>query len=102
LLIHLGAWRHSINGQVQYFGRLDHFVQAVDVHENLFEHERLVQIDEFTFCVSVCTRMDDSIHVEVKVVDFDIFAETFFQSIVDNIGVLVREPTKHFGDTKEG
>ena len=47
------------------------------------------------------TGMNDTVHVQVEIFHLDIFGEALFEAVVDNVGVLVGEPSKHFGDSKE-
>ena len=47
------------------------------------------------------TRVDDTVHVEVEVVNGgDVFAGGA-ETTVEDVGVLIGEPAKHFGDAVE-
>lgn len=68
LLIHLGTWCHPIDRHVEKFSWTHDVEQSIDVSEDI--------IEDFGFlgrCWSIFrmkTRMDDSIHVQVQVIEF--------------------------------
>jgi hypothetical protein len=43
------------------------------------------------------TRVDDTIHIKVKVINDLIGAQTLIEPRI-NVWILIGEPTKHFGD----
>jgi hypothetical protein len=46
--------------------------------------------------------MNDTVHIEVKVIDGNIFRQSFrFELTIQNIGILIRQPPKHFRNTLE-
>ena len=98
LLIHFGPRSDAVDGQVQDFAGTHEFVESVDVQENLFEHGRLVENDNLAFDIAVCTRMNDAVHVQIKVVYLQVLTDAFFELAIQNVGVLVGQPTKHFGN----
>lgn len=73
----------------------------VHIKKDLLEHSGFVQHNDFAFRVAVRTRVNNTVHIQIKVVDFEIRTEAFFHLPVENIGILVCQPPKHFGNTKE-
>mmetsp|Transcript_7695 Transcript_7695/g.18855 ORF Transcript_7695/g.18855 Transcript_7695/m.18855 type:complete len:273 (+) Transcript_7695:1560-2378(+) len=101
LLVHFGAGGGSIDGKIQNLVGLDHFIETVHVQKDLFEHGGFVQKDKFVVVVSVRARVDNPVHVQIKVVDLNVLGQSLFEAVVDDIGILIREPAKHFGDSEE-
>lgn len=54
----------------------------------------------FIFIVTMRTRMDDTIHVKVEIVDrWDRLSRA--KTSIENVWVLISQPAKHFWDTKK-
>mmetsp|Transcript_23449 Transcript_23449/g.67568 ORF Transcript_23449/g.67568 Transcript_23449/m.67568 type:complete len:396 (+) Transcript_23449:1163-2350(+) len=101
LLVHLGPGRDAVDGQVQHLSWPYEAVEAIDVAKDLLEHGRLVQDDDLVVVVAVRAGVDDAVHVQVEVVDLPIDVQAVVDPLVD-VGVLVGQPTEHFGDAAEG
>ena len=67
LLILLCTWSYSIDGQVDYFLRLDNLDDFVSVDVDIVE-DLLFTLRLWTI-LWMCTWMDNTVHVQVKIVD---------------------------------
>lgn len=75
-------------------------IVPIDIGKNLFKHEGLVEDNNFTLGIAVGTGMNNPIHIKVKVVDTNSITQSLIDSPID-VGILVREPPKHFWNAKE-
>jgi hypothetical protein len=73
----------------------------IDIAENLLEHLCLVQDRDLVLVIPVSARVDESVHVEVEVVDGR-DGRGGSQSMIEDVGILVRQPAEHLGDAEEG
>mmetsp|Transcript_39618 Transcript_39618/g.84508 ORF Transcript_39618/g.84508 Transcript_39618/m.84508 type:complete len:257 (-) Transcript_39618:339-1109(-) len=101
LLIHFGAGRHPVDGEVEHLPRLHDFVQSINVAENLFEHLRLVENGDLLLVVAVSARVDDAVHVEVEVIDGR-DGRGRPETTVEDVRILICQPAEHFRDAEEG
>lgn len=69
LLVHFGAWRHSVNGHVEDFAWPHDAEEAIDAIENGDHH--FVLVLRRRFILRMRTRMYNAVHVEVEIVKLD-------------------------------
>ena len=86
LLIHLGSRGYSINSHVNNLLRLDNSHKLVDVEENSPEHFRFT-LWTLSSISWLSARMNDAIHVKVKVVYFRIVCLNLCLDVSINISI---------------
>mmetsp|Transcript_25164 Transcript_25164/g.50048 ORF Transcript_25164/g.50048 Transcript_25164/m.50048 type:complete len:226 (-) Transcript_25164:52-729(-) len=101
LLIHFGTRRDPINSKIKHLSRPHDPIQPINVTKYFAKHSYLVQDNNAALVVIVRTGMDYAIHIEVKCVHLPVRSQAFREAGAGG-WVLVREPTKHLGNSMKG
>ena len=102
LLVHFSSWSYPINGHVENFTRSNNCKESVNALENSDHHFVLILGSRFVLWMG--TRMDNSIHIQVQIIEFHLIGVGFccVHGLSDTIAFLSlksslkNEETVHF------
>jgi hypothetical protein len=86
-------WR-TINGHVQELLGLCYADQAFNIHEYAMHH-LLLRYCSLSCIIRMCAVVNDAVHVQVQVVDFN----RFIRNLLKHQWVPLREPSKELGNS---
>lgn len=72
LLVHLGPWRNTINRQVEQLPRPDDVDDLIDIFEDVIALFLKIAGLFDVFSLGVAGRMDESVHIDVEVIDIGV------------------------------